>query len=92
MKTSESIAFTIERLPKGYVFTYADFNIEVERKEAVIKALNRMAASGKLVKVAKGKYYKPENSIFGSSKKVGELKKLLASVSPDAINNYLHFS
>lgn len=65
MKTSEYIASTIDRLPKGYVFTYADFNTEVERKEAVIKALNRMAASGKLVKVAKGKYYKPESSIFG---------------------------
>jgi hypothetical protein len=24
MKTAEYIAFTIDRLPKGYVFTYAD--------------------------------------------------------------------
>jgi len=68
MKTSEYIAFTIDRLPKGYVFTYADFIIEVERKEGVIKALNRMAASGRLVKVAKGKYYKPQESVFGQLK------------------------
>ncbi|MDY0144152.1 MAG: hypothetical protein RBR97_19905 [Bacteroidales bacterium] len=29
MKTSEYIAFTIDRLPNGYVFTYVDFATEV---------------------------------------------------------------
>jgi hypothetical protein len=65
MKTSEYIALTIDRLPKGYVFTCADFTTEVSKKEAVIKALNRMVASGKIAKLSKGKYYKPENTIFG---------------------------
>lgn len=66
MKTSEYIAFTIDRLPIGYIFTYVDFITEVSKKEAVIKALNRMAASGKIAKLSKGKYYKPENTPFGS--------------------------
>lgn len=66
MKTTEYIAFTIDRLPKGYIFTYADFTTEVNKKEAVIKALNRMVASGKIAKLAKGKYYKPENTPFGN--------------------------
>lgn len=66
MNTSEYIAFTIDRLPKGYVFTYADFTTEVNQKEAVIKALNRMVASGKIAKLSKGKYYKPENTSFGN--------------------------
>ncbi|MEO6132881.1 MAG: DUF6088 family protein [Saprospiraceae bacterium] len=66
MKTSEYIANTIDRLPKGYVFTYADFITEVNRKEAVIKTLNRMTQSGKIAKLSKGKYYKPENTIFGN--------------------------
>jgi len=66
MKTTEYIAFTIDRLPKGYVFTYADFTTGVNRKEAVIKALNRMVESGKIAKLSKGKYYKPENSAFGN--------------------------
>ena len=66
MKISEYIAFTIDRLPKGYVFTYADFTTEVNQKEAVIKALNRMVASGKIAKLSKGKYYKPENTPFGT--------------------------
>jgi hypothetical protein len=38
----------------------------VNQKEAIIKALNRMAASGKIAKLSKGKYYKPENTPFGN--------------------------
>ena len=37
----------------------------VESKEGLIKALNRLAASGEIAKLAKGKYYKPEQSPFG---------------------------
>lgn len=66
MKVSDYIASTLDRLPKGYVFTYADFITEVNKKEAVIKALNRMVVSGKIAKLSKGKYYKPENTPFGN--------------------------
>lgn len=66
MKISEYIAFTIDRFPNGYVFTYTNFTKEVNRKEAVIKALNRMVALGKIAKLSKGKYYKPENTPFGN--------------------------
>lgn len=65
MKTPEYIALTLDRLPKGYVFTYADFMAEVNKKEAVIKALNRMVKAGKIAKLSKGKYYKPEDTPFG---------------------------
>jgi hypothetical protein len=66
MKVSEYIAYTIDRLPKGYVFTYIDFSTEVKNKEAAIKALNRIAESGKIVKLSKGKYFKPETTPFGN--------------------------
>ncbi len=66
MKVVDYIASKIERLPRGYVFTYADFATEVNNKEAVIKALNRMVESGKIAKILKGKYYKPENTPFGN--------------------------
>ncbi|MDI1233495.1 MAG: DUF6088 family protein [bacterium] len=66
IKTADYIVFTIDRLRKGYVFTYSDFITEVNKKEAVIKALNRMVASGKIAKLAKGRYYKPENTQFGN--------------------------
>ncbi|KUK56912.1 MAG: Uncharacterized protein XD81_1805 [Bacteroidetes bacterium 38_7] len=66
MKITDYISYTIDRLPKGYVFTYADFITEVHQKEAVIKALNRLVAAGKIAKLSKGKYYKPENTPFGN--------------------------
>jgi len=65
MKTTDSIANTIDRLPNGYVFTYTDFVNDVNKKEAVVKALNRMVAAGKLSKLSKGKYYKSEKTVFG---------------------------
>jgi hypothetical protein len=66
MKIAEYIANTIDRLPKGYVFTYEDFMEEVKSKEAAIKSLNRLVASGKISKLSKGKYYKPEKTVFGT--------------------------
>lgn len=65
MNIMKYIKLTIDRLPKGYVFTYIDFVNEVDQKEATIKALNRLVASGKIAKLSKGKYYKPEYSPFG---------------------------
>ncbi|OQX72104.1 MAG: hypothetical protein B6D61_15200 [Bacteroidetes bacterium 4484_249] len=66
MKISENISLTIDKLPKGYVFTYADFITEVNNTEAVIKALNRMVESNRIAKLSKGKYYKPETTPFGN--------------------------
>lgn len=65
MKTTKYIADKIRRMPRGYVFSYSDFITDGKNKEAIIKALNRMVASGKLAKLSKGKYYKPQNSVFG---------------------------
>jgi hypothetical protein len=65
MKTTDYIKYKIDRLPKGYVFTYMDFFNEVYSKESIIKALNRMAVTGKISKLSKGKFYKPENTVFG---------------------------
>jgi len=68
MKVTDYVSYKIDRLPRGFVFTYEDFTSEVNKKEAVIKALNRMAASGHITKLAKGKYYKPEQTPFGQLK------------------------
>ena len=65
MKTTDYITYTIDRLPKGYVFTYLDFVTEVNKKDAIIKALNRMNASGKIGKLSKGKFYKLKSTVFG---------------------------
>lgn len=65
MKIADVIRSKIGRFAKGYVFTYTDFIDEVESREGLVKALNRLAASGEIAKLAKGKYYKPERSPFG---------------------------
>jgi hypothetical protein len=65
MKTTEYILYKIDRLPRGYVFTYNNFCANVKKKEAIIKALNRMVASGKIAKLSKGKFYKQEITPFG---------------------------
>lgn len=66
MKVADIVINKIDRLPNGYIFTYNDFNLPVENKEATIKALNRLVEKGKLKKLSKGKFYKPEKSIFGT--------------------------
>jgi len=43
-----------------------DFIQEVNKREAIIKHLNRMVAAGKINKLSKGKYYKPQESVFGN--------------------------
>ncbi len=65
MKTTDYITYNIDRFPKGYVFTYLDFITEVNKKDAIIKALNRMTASGKIGKLSKGKFYKLKDTQFG---------------------------
>lgn len=65
MNIAESIRNRIDRLPKGYIFTYEAFDANVKKKEAIVKALNRMVESGKISKLAKGKYFKPEKTPFG---------------------------
>lgn len=76
MKTSDYVALGINKLPKGHVFTYEDLIDNVNQREAVIKALNRMVSAGKLAKLAKGKYYKPEQTPFGRlSPEVSEVVK-----------------
>ena len=65
MTTTEYLKNSIDRLPKSYVFTCGDFIEDVKSKEALVKALNRLAAAGEIVKLAKGKFYKPDKSPFG---------------------------
>jgi transcriptional regulator NrdR family protein len=65
MKTAEYVRNKIGNYPRGYIFAYADFITAANKKEAVIKALNRLAAAGKIAKLSKGKFYKPENTAYG---------------------------
>lgn len=52
-------------MPQGRVFSIGDFSIPQEYQPALVKALSRMVADGKIRKVAKGRYYKPRQTMFG---------------------------
>jgi hypothetical protein len=45
MKVSDYIATNIDRLPNGHDFTFADFDVEVNKKEVALKSLYNMVAS-----------------------------------------------
>lgn len=65
MKVTDIIADKINRLPLGYVFTYNEFNVEVNKVDALTKALSRMVKEGKIRKLSPGRFYKPRVSDFG---------------------------
>ena len=68
MKVSDIAINKIDRFRTGYVFTYDDFNIPVEKADALKKVLSRLAETGKIVRLSKGKYYKPKEGITGPLK------------------------
>jgi len=66
MKVSDIVINKINRLKTGYVFTYSDFDIPVKNLSALKMSLNRLVSAGKIVRLSKGQFYKPEISQFGS--------------------------
>ncbi len=66
MKIVDKIESQIKKIPQGQVFTYTDFDIEVERKDTIVKTLNNLVAKGKIAKLSKGKFYKPQVTEFGA--------------------------
>jgi predicted transcriptional regulator of viral defense system len=68
MKVSETVSNKIDRFKTGYVFTYDDFKFPVEKIDALKKTLSRFAESGIIVRLSKGKYYKPKEGITGPLK------------------------
>jgi predicted transcriptional regulator of viral defense system len=68
MKISEIVTNKIDRFKTGYIFTYKDFSLPVENINALKKVLSRLTESGKIVRLSKGRYYKPKEGITGSLK------------------------
>jgi hypothetical protein len=68
MKATDIIIDKINRLPAGYIFTYDDFNLQVDKIDALTKALGRMVQDGRLRKLSPGRFYKPRFTDFGEVK------------------------
>lgn len=65
MKITDIVLNRINRFKTGYVFTYNDFDVPVNKTEALKKTLSRLVTSGKIIRLSKGQFYKPEITEFG---------------------------
>ncbi|AFL84636.1 hypothetical protein Belba_2068 [Belliella baltica DSM 15883] len=65
MKVAEQIRKSIERIPEGQPFGYADLGIEANDFFSAAKALERLQKNGTIKKVSKGLFYIPRKTIFG---------------------------
>ena len=66
MKVSDIVLNKINRFKAGYVFTYDDFDVPVKNLSALKMALTRLVNAGKIDRLSKGQYYKPEITEFGA--------------------------
>ena len=65
MNITKEIKELVRNFSDDYVLTASDFDFGPQSKAAVVKALNLMADSGELMKLSKGKFYKPRKTQFG---------------------------
>jgi len=79
MKLSEKIRLKINKLPKGITFGYTDLDIEKKDYLSVAKVLERLQKKEIIKKLSKGKFYKPEQTVFGELKpdRADQLKQYL---------------
>ena len=66
MLITSKVQETLNDMSPGRVFTIADFNVPQIYQPALVKSLSRLVIAGSIRKVAKGRYYKPRQSVFGT--------------------------
>lgn len=68
MNIATKIANQIKLFPLGKTFGYKDLKITKDQYVTAAKALERLQKKGVIKKVANGKFYKPESTVFGELK------------------------
>lgn len=66
LKVIDIIENRINKMRAGYIFTSSDFYDIVSEPTMVSRALRQLIQTGKICKSAKGRFYKPQQSIFGT--------------------------
>lgn len=66
MMASNEIEAKVEQMNADEVFSVADLGFPLDWYDNVRIKLSRMAAKGRIVKVGKGRYYKPRQTMFGA--------------------------
>lgn len=65
MTVAEQVKEKIDSFETGFVFSIDDFGLKGNQVLALAKMLSRMVAGGELKRAARGKYYKPRETMFG---------------------------
>ena len=65
MTVAEQVRKKIQRIPESEPFGYADLGIADNDFFTAAKALERLQKKGTIKKLAKGIFYRPEESVFG---------------------------
>lgn len=65
MKLPEQIRNRIEQMPKGSLFGYADLDILPSQYVSAAKVLERLQQKEVIKKLSKGRFYRPEKTLFG---------------------------
>ena len=68
MLQSKAIEQAVNSFRTDYVFTYRDLGLPPESSANVIRKLNRMADTGVIQRLSKGRFYKPKQTMFGNLK------------------------
>lgn len=66
MTATQKIKRTLASVSEGEVLDYGRFSVGEGQGYALTKALSRLAKSGEIVRLEKGKYYKPRQTKFGA--------------------------
>jgi len=66
MVLAARISNTIKQIPVGSTFGYGDLRIAKEEYAAAAKALERLRKTGLVKRAAKGVFYRPELTVFGT--------------------------
>lgn len=66
MTAIQKIKRTLASVSEGEVFDYGRFAMSEGQEFALTKALSRLAKSGEIMRLEKGKYYKPRQTKFGA--------------------------
>ncbi len=65
ISTANTVRTNISAIPEGEIFDYNRFTQNQNKEQAIVKELSRLAKIGKIVRIEKGKYYKPLQTRFG---------------------------
>ncbi len=63
--TAHIVRKKVEKIQPGEVFAYSSFNLDKSEDLSLAKSLSRLTKEGAIIRLARGKYYKPKNTSFG---------------------------